>query len=371
MIECVDLKAAYPDNLMGIVADVFSRGRFILGEKVAEFEDAWAAYCGARYAVGCASGFDALRLLLMACEVGPGSEVLVSAWTCPPTWLAIQSVGAICVPIEPDPETMLIDVQRLATAVRTRTHAILPVHLYGNVADMEAITYLAAKYHLTVIEDACQAHGATFCGSRSGVWGMGAAYSFYPTKNLGAYGDAGAVVTNDYRIAQRVRELRTYGGRDGINSRLDELQAAFLLAKLPRLENENEHRFVIAQRYSRDLAGCPGLTLPKISLKCRPSWHQYVVRHPEREALARYLGQYGVKTLVHYPNPPHVALRSPYLLPITEGLANTVLSLPMGVHIGDREQQQIVKLIWDFTEGTNSNVVQTSSSFFHATGSGL
>jgi dTDP-4-amino-4,6-dideoxygalactose transaminase len=323
-----------------------SSGCYILGEEVAAFEREWAAYCGVRHAVGVGNGLDALTLILRALGVGPGDEVIVPSNTYIATWLAVSAVGATPVPVEPDPATFNLDPARIEAAVTPRTRAILPVHLYGHPADMDPIREVARRRGLRVVEDAAQAHGARYRGRRAGSLGDAAGWSFYPSKNLGALGDGGAVTTDDDAIADRVRVLRDYGSRRkylnevrGVNSRLDPLQAAFLRVKLARLDAWNDRRRATAAAYAAALAGTEGLALPSAAPWAEPVWHLFVVRHPRRDALREGLAADGIGTLVHYPVPPHrseayadLGIRAGSL-PLAEGIADSVLSLPAGPHL--------------------------------------
>jgi dTDP-4-amino-4,6-dideoxygalactose transaminase len=344
-----ELDAAYRRVLEG--------GWYILGDEVAAFEREFAAYCGVDYCVGVGNGLDALTLILRACGIGPGDEVIVPANTYIASWLAVSHNGATPVPVEPDPATYNIDPARIEAMITPRTKAIMAVHLYGQTADMEPITALAAHYRLKVIEDAAQAHGARYQGKRAGSLGDAAGFSFYPGKNLGAVGDGGAVLTNDGRLAEQVRKLRNYGSGKkyyndviGFNSRLDELQAAFLRVKLSRLDAWNERRAHIAARYAEGLRQT-SLALPAVPAWADPVWHLYVVRSLHRDLLQRELAAAGIDTLIHYPVAAHRQKAYSHLgmdegsLPITEKIHREVLSLPMGPHLAPADQQRIIKAI--------------------------
>ena len=279
--------------------------------EVDAFEAEYATYCGAAHCVGVANGLDALHLALRAMDVGPGDEVIVPSNTYIATWLAVSQCGATPVPVEPDERTFNIDPARIEAAITPRTRVLLPVHLYGQPANMDEILAIARKHGLKVLEDGAQAHGARYKGQRLGAHGDAVAWSFYPGKNLGAMGDGGAVTTNDPQLADRLRVLRNYGSRvkyvnevQGYNSRLDPLQAAILRVKLAHLDEWNERRRAIAARYQSGLAGC-GLALPHVPEWAEPVWHLYVVQHPQRDALQQALNDAGVGTLIHYPIPPH------------------------------------------------------------------
>ena len=356
-VPLLDVKAAYlelQEELDEAYRRVMQSGWYILGEEVEAFESEFAAYCGSRYCIGVGNGLEALHLILRACDIGEGDEVIVPANTYIATWLAISYAGAKPVPVEPDPCTYNIDPRRVEAAITPRTRAILPVHLYGLPADMGPLMEIAGRRGLRVIEDAAQAQGAHYKGRLTGALGHAAGFSFYPGKNLGAYGDAGAVLTDDDELADRVRLLHNYGSRQkysnelkGFNSRLDPLQAAFLRVKLRHLESWNRRRQAAAAYYLDKLAGLRSLTLPSAPVGHEHIWHQFVVRHPQRDALQAHLKQAGVGTLIHYPIPPHLAGAYQEMgfhrgdFPITEALADEFLSLPMGPHL-DRASQDIV-----------------------------
>jgi len=319
---------------------------YVLGNEVEMFEQEYAAYCGCQYCVGVGNGLDALHLILRGYGIGPGDEVIVPSNTYIATWLAASQTGATPVPVEPDPRTYNLDPACITKAITSRTRAILPVHLYGQPADMEPILQIAREHGLKVIEDAAQAQGARYKGKCTGALGDAAGHSFYPTKNLGAFGDAGAVTTDDPELADRVRMLRNYGSRkryynevQGVNSRLDELQAAFLRVKLTMLNEWNTRRNVVARRYLESLTDTETLVKPCVPEWAEPVWHQFVVRQSHRDALAQKLQDAGVETLIHYPVPPHrsgayaEARFSSVRQPIAEELAATVLSLPIGPHL--------------------------------------
>lgn len=344
MIPFLDLKASYTElksEIDGAVVRVLDSGWYIGGVEVDGFESDYADYCGAAHCVGVANGLDALYLALRAMEVGPGDEVIVPSNTYIATWLAVSHCGATPVPVEPDGRTCNIDPALIEAAITSRTKVILPVHLYGQPADMDPILALARKHGLLVLEDGAQAHGARYKGRRLGAHGDAVAWSFYPGKNLGAMGDGGAVTTHDERIADRIRVLRNYGSRvkyvnevQGYNSRLDPIQAAILRVKLAHLDDWNARRGAIARLYQDGLAAT-GLTLPHVPEWADPVWHLYVVRHRERDALQHLLTQAGVATMIHYPIPPH--LQSAYAslgfgrgsFPVSEALHDQVLSLPI------------------------------------------
>jgi dTDP-4-amino-4,6-dideoxygalactose transaminase len=364
-VPFLDLKAAYLElktELDAVFDRVMNSGWYILGEEVEAFEKEFAGYCGAKHCVGVGNGLDALILVLRGYGIGTGDEVIVPANTYIASWLAVSYVGAVPVPVEPDPETYNLDPDKIESALTQRTRAIMPVHLYGQPAEMEQICGLGRRKGLHVVEDAAQAQGASYQGRRAGSLEDGAAgYSFYPTKNLGAFGDAGAIVTNDSELAERVRVLRNYGSRTkyhnevkGMNSRLDPLQAGFLRVKLKHLDNWNARRRSIAHRYLEELAGVTDLTLPVVAEAAEPSWHLFVVRHPRRDALQEHLKRAGVGSLVHYPIPPHLSGAyaerdgKPGDYPLTEEIAATVLSLPIGPHLSPEAVTQVVRAVRDF-----------------------
>lgn len=335
---------AHKQEIDAAIAQVLENGWYILGQQVTAFEKEFAAYLGVAYAVGVASGTDALHLALRACDVGPGDLVFTVSHTAVATVAAIELCGARPVLVDIDPGDFTMDARALADAlkrVRGRPKAVIPVHLYGHPADMAAIVEIARQHDLRVIEDCAQSHGATYHGKKTGTLGHIAAFSFYPTKNLGALGDGGMVVTDDAELAQRVRLLREYGWKEryvshipGLNSRLDEVQAAILRVKLRYLDAENEKRRRLAQEYDTLLAGT-GLTLPKARPGVGHVYHQYVIRTRHRDALQVYLQERGTGTLIHYPVPVH--LQPAYAgrvtegmpLPRTEAVVGSILSLPM------------------------------------------
>ena len=347
-IPFLDLRAAYleiKDEIDAAVTRVLDSGWYILGPEVEAFETDWAAYCGADHAVGVANGLDALILALRALEVGPGDEVIVPSNTYIATWLAVSAVGATLVPVEPDPTTHNIDPSRIEAAITSRTKVLLPVHLYGQPADLDPILALARRHGLKVVEDAAQAHGARYRSRRIGAHGDVVCWSFYPGKNLGAMGDAGAVTTNSAELADRIRVLRNYGSRvkyvnevQGGNSRLDPIQAAVLRVKLAHLDAWTDRRTAVAAAYAEGMADS-GLTLPHVPGWADPAWHLYVVRTPDRDGLQRRLTEAGVGTLIHYPIAPHMQAAysdlsiAPEALPVARRLADEVLSLPMGPHL--------------------------------------
>jgi len=334
---------------------VMDSGWYLLGNEIEAFEHEYARYCEANHCVGVANGLDALHLALRACNVGPGDEVIVPSHTFIATWLAVTHAGATPVPVEPDLQTYNVDPNQIEQAITSRTKAIIPVHLYGQPADMDPIMEIAERHGLFVIEDAAQAQGAHYKGRRVGSLGHIAAHSFYPGKNLGAFADGGCVTTNNSEIASAVRVLRNYGSRvkyqyeaTGFNSRLGELQAAFLRVRLKYLDQWNQRRRDQAQNYVAALSEFPDLILPISMLETSPVWHLFVVQHRDRDLLQAYLGQLGIGSLIHYPVPPHAT--GPYsglqlCAPVADMLSNRVLSLPIGPHLSDVGQNMVTSAI--------------------------
>lgn len=337
---------------------VLASGWFINGPEVESFEAEFAQYCGVKHCVGVGNGLDALTLLLRAYEIGPGDEVIVPSNTFIATWLAVSQCGATPVPVEPRRDTYNLDPDLLEEAVTPKTKVIMPVHLYGQPADMDAINAVAKRHNLIVIEDAAQAQGARYKGRRVGGLGDAAGTSFYPGKNLGALGDAGAVLTNDAVIADKVRLLRNYGSKvkyqhdeAGYNTRLDEMQAAFLRVKLGLLDGWNKRRCTVADEYSHRLKNS-GIGLPVVPDWADPVWHLYAVTSKNRDALRTHLEANGIATLIHYPIPPHKqACYSDYAtvsLPIAETMANSLISLPMSPLLTNEEIGSVVDAIKNY-----------------------
>ncbi|MBN2157868.1 MAG: DegT/DnrJ/EryC1/StrS family aminotransferase [Spirochaetes bacterium] len=358
-VPFLDLQAAcreLGDELDSAYRRVMDSGRFILGEEVNAFELEFASYCNAKHCIGVGNGLEALHLILRASGIGAGDEVIVPANTFIATWLAVTYSGAIPVPVEPDEKTFNINPDLIESSINSRTKAIMPVHLYGQPADMDRINELARNRNIIVIEDAAQAHGALYKGKRVGALGHASGFSFYPGKNLGALGDGGAVVTNDDTIANRVRMLRNYGSSKkyfhdmaGYNSRLDEMQAAFLRVKLERLEEWNARRCDMARFYLEELGGVKQLVLPHVPGWALPVWHLFVVCSKKRDDLQKQLEESGIGTLIHYPVPPHRsgAYQDMHYgpLPITETMAGTMLSLPMGPHLSLKDAEAVCSTI--------------------------
>lgn len=362
-IPLVDLKAQYrsiqPD-IDAAIQQVLEESAFILGPDVGAFEEAFARFCDVDHCVGVGSGTAALMLALHALEIGPGDEVITASHTFIATAEAISTAGAKPVFVDIDPRTYTMNPETLAAAITPATRAILPVHIYGQPADMTAINAIAARHGIAVIEDAAQAHGATFKGEPAGNLGHAACFSFYPGKNLGAYGDAGAFTTNDGALAEKIRLLRNHGRRSkylhdtvGFGERLDTLQAAILLVKLAHLGAWTEARRRLAARYTRLLADAE-LTLPHVAPFVDPAWHLYVIRTPEREAMLDFLKSQGIGAGVHYPTPLHLQPAYAHLgyrrgeLPVTEAVADTCLSLPIYPEMSDDQQDRVVAAVHAF-----------------------
>lgn len=356
MINFLDIKEinlAIEDELKSAFDRVLKSGWFIHGKEVENFEAEFAAYCGTTGAVGVSNGLDALHLILRAYDIGPGDEVIVPANTFIATWLAVTYCGAIPVPVEPLINSYNIDPAKIEAAINAKTKAIIAVHLYGQPADMGPIVAIGKKYGLRVIEDAAQAHGATYKGLRAGALGDAAAFSFYPGKNLGALGDGGAVTSNDAELICKVRMLSNYGSRvkyrhelRGYNARLDELQAAFLRVKLHHLDAHTEIRRRIANIYTEQLRD---VIVPQVMSETNPVWHLYVIRTKKRDKVLHSLKERGVMALIHYPVPPH--LQGAYAdlgyihgdFPISELIHNEVLSLPMDPTLKDADLQKVIE----------------------------
>ena len=358
MIQFLDIKEAnlaIEDELKGAFNRVLQSGWFVLGQEVAEFETEFAAYCGTLGAVGVSNGLDALHLILRAYDIGPGDQVIVPSNTFIATWLAVTYCGATPVPVDPLMETYNIDPAQIEAAINEHTKAIIAVHLYGQPADMDSIVAIGKKHGLRVIEDAAQAHGATYKGRKCGALGDAAAFSFYPGKNLGALGDGGAVTSNDADLITKVRMLSNYGSQAkykhelrGYNARLDELQAAFLRVKLQHLDAQTEIRRQIAAIYSERLCD---VVVPHVMSETNPVWHLYVIRTKQRDQVLQRLKDQGVMALIHYPVPPH--LQGAYFdlgyikgdFPISEMIHEEVLSLPMGPMLNDVDIQKVIESV--------------------------
>jgi dTDP-4-amino-4,6-dideoxygalactose transaminase len=388
-IPFLDLKATYTElkpEFDAAYHRVMDSGWYLLGSELEAFESEFAAYCNATHCVGVGNGLDALVLILRAYDIGPGDEVIVPAHTFIATWLAVSQVGATPVPVDIEPDYYGIDATLIEKAITPNTKAIMPVHLYGHPANMDPINAIAEKHGLKVIEDAAQAHGAEYKGKRCGTLGNAAAFSFYPGKNLGAFADAGAVVTNDSELAEKVRKLRNYGcvvkyqhELQGTNSRIDELTAAFLRIKLSHLDEWNERRKKIAEQYLTELSAVSdqssafssqssvlsgqapvfanyslptdNFTLPTVAPWATPAWHLFVVRHSQRDQLQQMLAEVGIGSLIHYPVPPHLTDAYKDLsykvgdFPVSEQLCSEILSLPIGPHLDSEHVQFLIQTL--------------------------
>ena len=360
---------AHEVEIRDAVARVLESGWYILGEEVSAFEKAFAAFLGVRHVVGVGNGTDAIAIALRACGIGPGDAVVTVSHTAVATVAAIEPTGATAVLVDIEPETFTMDVNGLEDTIREsfskklRLKAIIPVHLYGHPAAMPAIMEIARRHGLRVIEDCAQAHGAAIGGKICGTWGDAAAFSFYPTKNLGALGDGGAIATNDPALAEQISLLREYGWKNrisqcaGLNSRLDEIQAAILRVKLKHLSAENVRRREIAKLYDDALSG-RNFRLPKSKPGIGHVFHQYVIRAPQRDNLKSFLEKRGIGTAIHYPVPVHLQpayqSRVPLPksgLPQTENAAREILSLPMHPQLTDAEAKQVAEAMRNFGGG--------------------
>ncbi|WP_340148665.1 DegT/DnrJ/EryC1/StrS family aminotransferase [uncultured Sneathiella sp.] len=355
-IPFLDMKSPYlelKDEIDEAVARVCASGWFILGEEVEKFEENYAAYCEANYCAGVGNGLDALHLALRAMSVGPGDEVIVASNTYIATWLAVTQCGAKPIIVEPDEQTYNLDPNKIEAAITPNTKVILPTHLYGQPADMDPIIAIARKHGLYVLEDAAQSHGARYREKKVGAHGDAVAWSFYPGKNLGAFGDGGAVTTDNAELFNKVKILRNYGSGQkyvnevkGYNSRLDPIHAAVLDVKLKYLDEWNDRRSKVAAYYSKHLQNSDW-RLPFAPNWAKPVWHQYIVRTSQREATMSALQEQGVATFIHYPIPPHLQDAYSELnygvgdFPIAEAMAKEVMSIPIGPHITEEEVKYV------------------------------
>jgi dTDP-4-amino-4,6-dideoxygalactose transaminase len=358
MVEFLSLKrvnAPYELEIKAAMQRVLDSGWYILGAETQAFEQEFADYCGVSHCIGVANGLDALHLILRGYGIGEGDEVIVPSNTFIATWLAVTQAGATPVPVEPNPDTYNLDPNRIEAAITARTRAIIPVHLYGQPADMDAINRIASRHGLKVIEDAAQAHGAIYKGRRTGSLGHAAGFSFYPGKNLGALGDGGAITTNDSKLADALRKLRNYGSSQkyhhdllGINSRLDEMQAAILRVKLTHLDRDNAARRRVANHYLAGLSNAP-LVLPAVLVDVEPVWHLFVVQTPARSALQEKLRLSQIGSMVHYPiachNQEAYAGQEWPALPLAQRLQDVVLSLPIAAYLASEEIDEVVQAI--------------------------
>lgn len=358
LISFLDLKrlnSPYELEIRQAIDRVINSGRYILGNECELFEKEFSSYCHVNYCIGVANGLDALTLILKGFDIGLGDEVIVPSNTFIATWLAVSLTGARPVPVEPDFNTFNLNPNLIEQAITSNTKAIIPVHLYGQIADMEPILKIAKKYNLKVIEDAAQAHGARYKGCIAGSLGDAAGFSFYPGKNLGALGDAGAITTNDEQLAAKIRMLRNYGSTvkyyhelAGVNSRLDEIQAAILRIKLRYLDSENAARKKIAKIYFNALENI-NVKLPFVSSDSEPVWHLMVILSEYRKSLQTALKKANIETLIHYPIACH--LQGAYSsfnwpkLPIAEAISNQALSLPLASYMNEEEVFKITDII--------------------------
>jgi dTDP-4-amino-4,6-dideoxygalactose transaminase len=367
MIPLVDLTAQYHSIKKEIdeaVLSTLESGHFILGPAVSKFEESVASYLGVRHAIGLASGTDALVLALRALDIGPGDEVIIPAYTFFATAGTVMSVGAKPVFVDVDPESYQIDTTRIRAAVTPQTKAIIPVHLYGHPAEMKPILAMASEFNLKVIEDNAQAFGAEYEGQKTGTFGEIGCLSFFPTKNLGAFGDAGGVVTNDDALAERMRMLRTHGWKKkyyseevGYNSRLDAMQAAILQAKLPHLDSWNEKRREISRRYSSQLASIVGVPVERAWGK--HVYHLYILRTPQRDGLQAFLRDRGISSEVYYPLPPHLSIPCRKFgykegdFPHAELASQQTLALPLYPELSPARQDEVIAAVAEFANRAN------------------
>lgn len=363
-VPFLNLRASYlacKDKLIEATESVLDSGSYILGNEVEKFEVSWAKYCGSDYAIGVGNGLDALRIGLLAINIQEGDEVIVPAHTFIASWLAVTSVGAIPKPVDVISSTYNINTSKIESEISPKTKAIMPVHLYGKPCNINKIKDIAKRYNLRVIEDAAQAHGAIFDGKKIGCHGDVVCWSFYPGKNLGAFGDAGAVTTNDSMIAHRLKSLRNYGSHKkyihslkGINSRLDPLQAAFLSVKLKFLDEWNDRRRLIADAYSNSISRSEMIKLPINSDgKNIDAWHLYVIQHKKRDELQKYLKNCSIETLIHYPIPPFkqdaFAEYNTIEMPVTSELSSKILSLPLCPFMTDNQVDRVINSLENFS----------------------
>jgi dTDP-4-amino-4,6-dideoxygalactose transaminase len=357
-VPYLDFKKSYAairPELNAAYARVIISGYVILGTEVSQFEKLYAKFSGIKHAVGVANGLDAIILSLASLGIGPGDEVIVPSNTYIATLIAVSRLGATPVPVEPKIDTYNIDPQKISAAITKRTRAIIPVHLYGQACKMDEIMAIAKKHHLAVVEDNAQSHGAKYDSVMTGTYGDVNATSFYPGKNLGAIGDAGAITTDDDKLFEKISRLRNYGETKkyyndiiGYNSRLDELQAAFLKIRLSHLGENNKKRSVIAKRYTKELSKVGDIVLPVIEKNATSVYHVFAIRTKKRDDLRDYLGTHGVRTLIHYPVPPHLQSAYAFLgykkgsFPIAEELANTMVSLPIYPELSETQQSHVI-----------------------------
>ena len=362
-LQLGDAVAERREEIDAAIRRVLDSGWYLLGPELEAFETEWAAWCGAKHTVGVSNGLDAMHLVFRAWGIGKGDEVIVPSNTYIASWLAVTMAGADPVPVEPEWETCLINPQAIEAAITPRTKAIMAVHLYGHPCHMESILEIARRHDLKVIEDAAQAHGAEIEGKRVGSHGDAVAWSFYPSKNLGALGDAGAVTTNDGSLANAIKTLRNYGSAKryvneyaGFNNRLEEIHAAVLRVKLAKLHEWTQRRETLAQNYQEAFADF-SLTLPLVQRNTKHAWHLYTIRHPRRDAIREHLEARGIGTLIHYPIPPHRQKAyanhsvSSQSYPIAEKIHSEILSLPLGPHLTTSDQAQVIDAVIEVLNG--------------------
>lgn len=369
IVPFLDIKAPHEElkvELQDAYTRVIDSGLYIMGKELEAFESEFAEYCGSHHCIGVANGLDALEIILKGYDIGPGDEVIVPGHTFIATWMAVSNVGAKPIPVDVDECTYNIDPTLLEASITKKTKAIIAVHLYGQPADMDKINEIAAQNNIRVIEDAAQAHGATYHGRRTGSLGHAAAFSFYPGKNLGALGDGGSITTNDEVLASKIRLLRNYGSSEkyrhdtaGRNSRLDELQAAFLRVKLKKLDEWNKKRREIASEYINVFHQLdPTLLVPQVLSGTEPVWHLFVVRVKNRNKVMDQLKCCGVSTLIHYPN--HIPTSGAYAgmetweLPVAEKITSSVFSLPIGPHMRTEQVEHVKKSLVSIIYDSNS-----------------
>ena len=360
-VPFLDLHASYielQNEIDSSISRVLSSGRYIGGSEVESFEDQFSNYCGSKFTIGVANGLDALVLSLKSLDIGMGDEVIVPANTFIATWLAVSEVGAIPVPVEPNPLTYNIDVEEIQKAITPQTKAIIPVHLFGQPADLDPILLLAKQHNLFIIEDAAQAIGSRYKEKKIGAHGDLVCWSFYPGKNLGAFGDAGAISTNNEALASKIRSLSNYGSNKkyihnfiGMNSRLDPMQAAILKVKLRFLDSWIDRRKNIASVYSSTFKDHPDFKIPYVPDWAEPVWHLYVINSNHRNKIQNNLTENGIETIIHYPIPPHLQdayskiLPTNISLPVTECLAQNILSLPIGPHLLEEQYRYVIECL--------------------------
>lgn len=363
-IQFLDLHSTYKElekEFKNSFKKVMESGFYILGDEVETFEKEYAKYSDSKYCVGVANGLEAISLSLLACGIKPGDEVIVPSNTYIATWLGVSNIGAVPVPVEPDEQTYNINPTLIKKAITSKTRAIIPVHLYGQPADMISINKISKGYGLKVIEDAAQAHGAKINNKKIGSHGDIASWSFYPGKNLGAFGDGGAITTNSIEYAEKIKSLRNYGSKVkyvndelGFNSRLDPLQAAFLSIKLNHLEIWNDRRRTIANKYLQEIDN-KKITLPYVKEWSDPVWHLFVLRTKNRKLLQEHLNKSGIGSLIHYPIPPYKQKAYSHLnmnydnFPIANTLADEVISIPIGPHLKRDESDRVVECINEYS----------------------